>query len=75
MNLLTHSLRSEITLIAPEYRGLFGSTAENSKNDVNITTDECVEDIREIMKHAKIDTFHMAMGWSLGTSFLTLSLT
>ena len=70
--------RSEITLIAPEYRGLFGSVAENSKDDVDITTDECVEDIREVMKHAKIDSFYMAMGWSLGIAInhsLTQSLT
>jgi hypothetical protein len=34
---------------------------------VEVTMEKCAEDVRAVMKHAKIDKFHTALGWSLGS--------
>ena len=60
------SLFREITLIAPSYRGLFGSNKENSGDEVDISIANIVEDIQEIMQHCSVLRFHAIIGWSLG---------
>jgi pimeloyl-ACP methyl ester carboxylesterase len=60
------NLFSEITLIAPSYRGLFGCDSSRPNEAVNITMPNCVSDVAEVMNHLKIKQYHAILGWSMG---------
>jgi 3-oxoadipate enol-lactonase len=75
-------LFDEITLIVPNYRGLFERHDERytkvyqtkQMNDqsidkffVNITIDNCVEDVMTIMNHLNITILDGLIGWSTGS--------
>ena len=48
------------------FRGLFEYDEKEMQNRVEITIDNCVKDIREMMIHAKIKKYHTIIGWSTG---------
>lgn len=59
-------LFTEITLLVPSYRGLFGSDAQKEGDDVEITIDNIVEDIQEVLKNESVKRLHAMVGWSMG---------
>lgn len=50
----------DITIVAPAYRGLFGTQL------ADITMDNCIEDMKELMTHLKLKSFDTIIGWSMG---------
>lgn len=60
------NLFDDITIIVPSYRGLFGCNSINIADEVDITTLNCIDDIKQLMAHSKTLRFHTIMGWSLG---------
>lgn len=65
----------EFTLIAPSYRGLFEpDDSQFHHQNVQITIDNCVVDVLDVMKHAKIKRIDCLLGWSTGAQVgLTLA--
>ena len=58
MYLAHPSIFDEVTLIAPSYRGLFGSDNVNGKGEVKVTMDNCAADLPEILKDIKNNRDH-----------------
>lgn len=56
----------EYTLIVPSYRGLFEPDDTNFTKNIDITIDNCGDDIKATMSHAKIAQYHAIIGWSTG---------
>lgn len=57
----------EITLLVPNYRGLFEPNDDKfGTSEVSITVKECVEDIEAIMKHCQLAHIEGLIGWSTG---------
>ncbi|KAJ1414915.1 Alpha/Beta hydrolase protein [Ochromonadaceae sp. CCMP2298] len=57
---------SKFTLIAQSYRGLFHPDDAEFSAGCEITIDNCVEDVREVMTHAGIAKYDTVLGWSTG---------
>ena len=58
---------SNMTIIAPSYRGLFGS---QSDSPVRVTFDNCVRDINEVLEHAEVKRVSCMIGWSTGAQII-----
>jgi pimeloyl-ACP methyl ester carboxylesterase len=56
----------DYTLIVPSYRGLFEPDDTNFPKTIDITIDNCGDDIKATMAHAKVDKYHAIIGWSTG---------
>ncbi len=55
------------TVIAPSYRGLFGSSSDRP---VAVTFDNCVNDINAVLKHAGLKYVSCMVGWSTGAQVI-----
>jgi pimeloyl-ACP methyl ester carboxylesterase len=63
------NLFDEITLLVSDYRGMFmeeGYVPSSNTKDVQISVHHCMTDIRDIMKHTKVDILDGIIGWSTG---------
>jgi pimeloyl-ACP methyl ester carboxylesterase len=58
---------SNVTIIAPAYRGLFGS---NSDGPACVTFDRCVGDISHVLRHAGLKRVSCMWGWSTGAQII-----
>ena len=56
----------EITLIAPNYRGLLERDVDTKRNNFEVNMNILVDDCLVILKHAKVKELHCLIGWSLG---------
>lgn len=54
------------TLIVQSYRGLFPPDDSAFKTVVDISVNNCVEDINDMMRHAKVESYESIIGWSTG---------
>lgn len=63
---LVPNLFTNITLIVPSYRGLFEYDEKEMHKKIEITIDNCVSDIKDVMAHAKVKKYHTIIGWSTG---------
>lgn len=64
--ILDNKLFEKYTLIVQSYRGLFEPDDSTFNQDFDISIHNCVEDIMELKKHAKISKYHSIIGWSTG---------
>lgn len=62
------TLFHEITLLVPDYRGLFVDNDEDFAKKVEITVELCLQDIQDILKHSQLQTKGLSgiIGWSTG---------